>query len=399
MAALSAWPANVVSCMRREMAAWCQSPGEVFFCGWVPVLWVLVVWAFLGQGVMTRIPVAFVDEDRSQLSREVARAVAANRSFGLVHFESRQAAMSAMRGGSVYAVIAVPFSYSRDMLRGAGSSVCLYLDENRYAVAGTLQAEFGSVMNALGDERLFRAALGMGDGTGGASRTVRVVHSSFYALGNMQFSFLAFLGGALIPGVIMVGAMLAFVTALLREDWNGGNGDWLESAGGSASAALTGKMLPHFALFCLVFLFYMALFCGQGGFAPAGSLIVWFACGCACLAVFSAMAVLITAIAPNWRSALVVASGYAAPALPFTGFSIPLDSMGKYVQAFAQCLPLTWLVQGQSQQWTLGSGVAETGHTFMAFGLLFAIPSLIGFPFFRRKLLRKAAAQGRGSAA
>ncbi len=388
------WLKAVGQCMRREFACWCRKPGEILFCAYAPVFWMLVVWGLLGDGVMTHLPVGFVDDDKSHISRKIEQALAANRAMELVGHENMAVALGALRAGEIYGVVNVPFGYSRDMLAGRGSSIIAYLDENRYAIAGTLNAEISSVLSALGNESLFANALETGDGTAGASRMISVVHSDFYALGNMQYSFLAFLGASLMPGVIMVGAMLGFVTAILREDWQKEVRPWLQSAQGSFSAALTGKMLPHYALYCFIFLFYMAIFCGQGGFSPAGSLLLWFIFGCACLAVFMAMAILFVAIAPNWRFALVLASGYAAPALPFTGFSIPLDSMGEYARLFAQCLPLTWLLEGQAQQWTLGSSVAGSGPIFLAFFLLFTIPCIIGFPLFkwvyRRRYLKNA---------
>lgn len=77
---------------------------------------------------------------------------------------------------------------------------------------------------------------------------------------------------------------------------------------------------PHFFFYSLLIASYIALFAGFGGFAPAGSLFIWFICGAACLAVMACTGVLIVGIAPNWRFALVVTSGYAAPALPLRDF-------------------------------------------------------------------------------
>ena len=150
--------------------------------------------------------------------------------------------------------------------------------------------------------------------------------------------------------------------------------------------AITGKLLPHYALYCFIFLFYIALFCGYGGFHPTGSIFLWFACGACCLAVFAAMAVLIAGISPNWRLALVLASGYAAPALPYTGFSIPLDSMSVAARIFGQCLPLTWLIQGQAQQWTLGANLSNMGTTFLGLGILFIVPASAAYFIFRSKI-------------
>ena len=108
-----------------------------------------------------------------------------------------------------------------------------------------------------------------------------------------------------------------------------------------------------------------------------------------CLAAFLGAAILICAIAPTWRFALVVASGYAAPALPFTGFSIPTDSMSPVVQFFAELLPLTWFIRGQSQQWVMEANVLDMGEIFSSLGLLIIIPLIFGIPLLKRKYFRK----------
>lgn len=393
MGAFRQWLDGAAQAARREVRELAGSPAEIVFCLFFPVMWLLVVWGLLGEGVMTRLPTGFVDNDNTSVSRAIGRALNASRAVALVSHTGLEPAMRAMRQGSLYGIVTIPPGYTRDMLSGRGSSVSLYLDETRFAVAATLQLEVSSVISALGQERTFNTALRTGNGVAGAKRLVNVVHSSFFAIGNQQGSFLAFLGGALMPGVVMLGAMLGFVTSLVREDWRGAHAAWLAAAGGLPSAAVAGKLAPHYCLYCLVFLFYMALFAGQGGFAPAGSLVVWFCLGAACIAVFSAMAILVCALAPNWRTALVIASGYAAPALPFTGFSIPLDSMTEYVRAFSLFLPITWLVEGQAQQWTLNAGLSGMGPTFAALGALFLAPLAPGLCLFARKL-RKTAAKG-----
>ena len=391
------WLGGVLASMRRECVLWSGNAREVIFCDILPLVWMLIVWGLLGEGIMTRVPVGLVDEDKSSASREVIRALDANRALGLESYENSIEALAAMRQGGVYGVIVIPFGYMRDSLSGRGGTVIIHTDENRYAVAGTFALETASVVEGLGDERTAAKLLQAGAGVTGAGRILGLVHPDFYRLANMGSSFLVFLSSTLLPGLITIGAIFAFMSAILREVWDGSVAAWLASARGSFGAALLGKLTPHFAFYCLVFLFYIALFSGYGGFAPAGSVITWFFCGAATLAVMAAMSVLIAGVAPTWRLALVIAVGYAAPALPFSGFSIPLDSMAAGVRFYANFVPLTWYIRGQSQVWALGAGLEEMGATFLALGLLFVVPLIIGLPFFRRKYGRLAASEARGT--
>ncbi len=298
-------------------------------------------------------------------------------------------ALEELKKGTVYGIISIPFGYMKDTLSGRGSSISVYLDENRYAVAGGIQGDISGLMSALKLQQTAKSSLATGIGPAGARRLVEVVHSDFYALGNMGMNFNAFLGSNLIPGVLFLGSMFCFVTAIIREDYRNSIKDWLDNADNSMTAALVGKLAPHYFIYSLIILWYLALFAGQGGWAPSGSLFVWFASALMCLAAFLGAAILICAIAPTWRFALVVASGYAAPALPFTGFSIPTDSMSPVVQFFAELLPLTWFIRGQSQQWVMGANVLDMGEIFSSLGLLIIIPLIFGIPLLKRKYFRK----------
>ncbi len=382
------WLGLAAAVFQRELRGLCASPGLILSLFYGPLFWMLVIWALLGDGMVSKVPVGLVDNDKSPLSRSLCRALDANRAIALQSFPSREEALDAMRQGGLYGVIVIPADYSRASASGSGVSIVAYLDENRYAVAGTILAEIREVLSALSIEQGLSLTLAAAHSMGGAKRLVQTLSPDFLALGNMQYSFLAFLGSCLTPAVLMIGATLGFCSAILREVWQKSVSSWLGLAQGRIVPALAGKLLPYFLLYALLFLFYMALFAGQGGWRIQGQLLDWFMLGLACLAAFCAMSVLILGLAPNWRSALVIASGYAAPSLPFTGFSIPLDSMGQYVKAFAHCLPLTWFIQGQSQIWTLGAQIQELCDCFAALSLLCLLPLGLGLPLFKHKFLR-----------
>ncbi len=362
----------------REFNKLNENPGETIFCIIMPLVWMLFLWGLLGRGIMTDVPVAFVDNDNTTMSRRIGSAIDANRAIGLISYNSQPEAMESMMDGSTYAVIVIPFGYMKDMLSGKGSSVVVYLDENRYAVAGTIQGEIAALASTLTLQNTAQAFLQKGSGLGNAQRLVTVVQGGFNAIGNQAYNFNPFLGSNLMPGVLMIGAMFCFVTCIIREDYQHTIAEWFACAEGSITAAIVGKLTPYWVLYALLVLFYLALFCGFGGWTPVGSLLLWFILGLMCLNAFACVAVLIVGLAPTWRFTLVLASGYAAPALPFTGFSIPMDSMGPVLQYFCKLLPLTWFIEGQSQIWMLGSEIYDLGNVFERVFYIAMIPFIFG---------------------
>lgn len=387
---MSKWLSALNSVLLREFRQIAQSPQLIIFCFLAPIFWMLIVWGLLGQGLVQKVPTALIDQDKSAQSREVINALEACRAIKFINFESPNQALSAMRSGAVYAVFLIPPDFAREKLKGNGGSVIAWLDENRYAVAGVLEAQASAAIQALNNSDLVSKIFETGAAPAEASRMLSLVHADFYPLGNAETSFLAFLGSTLLPSLIMIGAMFAFVTSFLRELWHKSINQWLACAQNSLIPALLGKLIPYYFAYTLIFIFYLALFSGEGQFNLTGSLWIWLALGMACLACFAASAILIAAIAPTWRMALVMSAGYAAPALPFTGFSIPLDSMGHAVSIFARFLPLTWYIQGQSQQWTLGANIDDMGSSFGGLSVLFILTISAALPLFRWSFNRKA---------
>lgn len=390
------WIKAVFACADRETRQMLRNRQLIFFCFFMPLFWILVVWGLLGDGVMEHLPVALVDQDKSPQSRAVIQAISACRAVRFVPFDEPDQALNDVKKGSAYGVLLIPAGYARHELSGKGGTLTLWLDENRYAAAGVLESEITGAMQAMKTEKTRISAMRIGASPAQASRLVSIVHDELNVLGNLQTSFLAFLGSTLIPSLIMIGAMFTFVTAFLRESWHNSFRDWILASGGNCGAAILGKLLPYYAGYAFILLFYLALFTESGGNLVTGSLTAWFGLGLACLAAFAGVAIIVSAIAPTWRMALVISAGYAAPALPFTGFSMPLDSMGFAVAAFGRCLPLTWYIQGQSQAWTLGATLSDMATPFGGLACITIIAWTLGLPLMRltaNKQARQEASQ------
>lgn len=387
---INRWLKAAAAAAERETRQMFLNPQLLFFCFLLPIFWLLVVWGLLGDGVMQKVPVALVDQDNSAQSREAIRAIAACRAVRLVRYTEPDSSLDDLKSGKVYGVLLAAAGYGRHELNGTGGTFVLWLDENRYAVAGVLNSEITSALQAQKTAGTRLEIMRLGASASQTGRLVSIIHSEFFVLGNLQTSFLAFLGSTLMPSLIMIGAMFAFVTAFLREMWHHSWREWIETADGSTGAAVIGKLLPYYLGYTVIFLFYLALFTGAGGNRVTGSLLVWLYLGLACLAAFAGAAIVVAAIAPTWRMALVISAGYAAPALPFSGFSMPLDSMSFAVAAFGRCLPLTWYIQGQTQAWTLGANLPDMATPFGGLACITIISWVMGLPLIRWSANRHA---------
>lgn len=380
---------NVSSAVfRREMLRICNSPAEIVLCWIMPLIWMLIIWGLVGTGLMQDLPVAFVDNDHSKISRQIGFDLDSIRTIRPISYSNTAEGMEALKSGKVYAMLVIPKDYSRDLTSGVGQSLVLYLDQTRYSIAGSIRGDITEYLKHFLKENIKQSSYLAGGGVSVAERRLDVLKEDFFSIGNPAFSFLPFLGSTLLPGLLQLAAALGFAACLIRESYNGTVANWLATARGSVSAALFGKILPCYFFYCLLFFWYLALFLGQGGIQFNGSLLIWSLAGFLLIAGMAAAVIFFYSIAISWRLLLVLVSGYAAPALPFSGFSIPLDSMGPAVAAFAKILPITWFIRIQEQQWILGANFSQCALHFLFLILLVAIPGTLGYWILQARLRR-----------
>ncbi len=384
------WRQAFGASLARELAIVAARPWEVFAVVLAPLVWLGLTWALLAGGLPTQLPVALVDEDNSSLSRQVARAIGATRSAELVSVESLPAAREALRAGRVYGVVQLPLGYEREILRGGRLPVVLYLNEMYYPAAGSLEKDARTAVGAVMGERSVSLAARAGGGFAAGALRVDVIQPAFTSLGNPALNYEAYLGATLLPGLLQLFAVMAFIGAIVRETREGTVGSWLATAGGRLWPALAGKLAPFVAYYLLLAAAYVAWVGGYAGWSPAGSTALWVLATALLVLAMLAIGALCAALAPDWRLALTLGSLYVAPSLPFSGFSYPLASMSDSAQAFGHVLPITWYLQAQAQQWTLASPLAHATPTLLVLVGFAVLPWLLAGPLLARKLRRLA---------
>lgn len=321
----------------------------------VPLIWLAVLTLAFGPGLMTQLPVGLVDADKSAASREVVEALSAIPSVQFKSFESTLEADRALRGAKIYAALTIPPDFERERRRGVGAPVVLEINKTYYAIGTILELD---VKTALAAQKVANLAVRMTQKGGNFTenaKNLRVTMPEVYFLGNTGFNFVAYLLPTLIPGVMALAALLAFVSTLVREWRTGRVRGLLKTAGGSVTAAVAGKLAPWLAFWLLMSCIWVAGFAGWGGWGTAGPVILWFTAAWLLILSMAALAVLAVAVSPTWVIALSCSICLIAPTFPFTGFSFPLDSMTAGARVFGMLLPLTHFLEAQGQIWVLGS--------------------------------------------
>lgn len=383
------------SAARHEVRALRRDPGLLLAGFVVPLFWCLVLAFTFGTGLMRGLPVAWVDLDHSAASRQAARQIDAAPTMALTAYETPAAAEEALREGRVFAVITVPEDWEKAQrlgLSGPGGAISAAFNRTYYPVSTMLEADLklalaDATIQVGAEKRTAAAGGGPLSANGGM---LRALLPETYFLGNAAFNFSAYLLAPLLPGVMALGAVLAFASALVR-DWRAGTvRAWVAAAGGSPFAAILGKLLPWFALYALGHALWVAGFAGWAGWAPAAagwaSVGWWLLAGWLLMLAMAGMALLITSTSLTWVLAVTTVSALTAPAFPFTGFSYPIDAMSPGAALVAELLPLTHFLRAQAAVWVLGSPTPVILETLGHLGIFVLVFFGAGLPIYARRV-------------
>ena len=133
-----------------------------------------------------------------------------------------------------------------------------------------------------------------------------------------------------------------------RRAADGTAGEWLESAGGSATRAVAGKLLPYAVHFTALGLFMLVVLFRLHGVPMRGSLLVVAVATVLFVLAYLAMALLIVSWSANLRFATSIAAFYTTPAFAFVGVTFPTFGMPAVGRAWGAVLPLTHYLSSSS---------------------------------------------------
>ncbi len=361
---------------RREAAWLRRSPWDLGLIVVGPLVTLVVLgWMFVGS-VAQRLPVAFVDQDRSAFSRQVGRNLDAASQIRVASAPADlQAAWNGLRAGRVWAVVYVPDHAEREILAGRQATVFVYQNAAFYSL-GAL-ASMGADAAVQGAAAHMTPEIARTRNIPFARVTAPKVQSTI--LFNPQLSYEWFLEALLQPGVLHLMMSCAVVAAVGREF----RGRVLAWPGRAAEAvpALAGKLAPYVLVFTAWNLIGVGWLCGVRGWGVHGSVAVLALAQLLLYAAYAAIAAAVTLLVRDVATALSAAAVYGGPAITFSNATLPTIDAPLFTQVWSRALPYTAYVEVQMEQMFMGSPASAS---FAALGTLaafavgaFALASLL----------------------
>ena len=326
----------------------------------------LVLLFLFGYGIsfdLDHIPIAVVDQDRSDASRALARALtASNELTAAAPLADPDEALARFRRGEVLGAVVIDRGYSRDVLARKQVPVQLLVDGADPTVANQVLAKADALVRAE-TQRLAGIDL---------ARQSPPVQVSVWTRYNPEGRSALFMVPGLAAYLIAITAVL--LTALtIAGEWERGSMEQLFASPIGRLEIILGKLLPYLVLGLLEFLLVVAFGMTAFDLPLRGSGFALTLLGFTFLVGMLGQGLLVSVLAKNQTVATqagVMSS--LLPSLLLSGMIFPIENMPLPLQALSRIVPARYLVHGLRGVLLKGNGLAVLWPDLLA-QLLFAV--------------------------
>lgn len=326
--------------IKRELGLWKKRPIYVLAPVSAMLLCGIFFLTFFGNGTVSELPVAVVDNDNSSLTRNFVRQLDATQLTQVVLYPDYSEAREALQKGDVTAVCVLPENMYSDVLAGRKPEASFYLN-TMYYIGGmmsykNLMTMFNLSIGAVQRETM--RAMGMAEDA--IMAKIQPIQMDIHQIGNPSTDYAAYLSNILLPGLLELLTMIVVAYAISTELKYESSTALLESAGGSITKVLVGKLIPYTVMFSTLGCILVLILYGPMHFPLAGS--IWAMMLNIVLMVLGseAFAICIVALLPVCRLSICICAFLGILAFSLSGFTVPLEQMPGFFRGISQIFPL-----------------------------------------------------------
>jgi ABC-2 type transport system permease protein len=323
----------------------------------VPLLLMTLLTGIFSAGLATRLPIAVLDLDNSDLSRSVIRMVDATPDTAVTQRVSDLAEGRAMiLRGDVYGLLLLPKDLQRDVFSGRGPDVVFFYNTQTLTIGNLVARGVTAALPAAAAGIKLQLRTAQGEPADFAQADLQPIPVQVNPLFNPTLNYVYFLLAALIPTVLQVVIVTSTAYSVGLDAGTPHRFRILRALGGGLWPAMAGKILPYTILLLAVLGISDSVLFGVLGLPLRGDgrllvlASVLFIIDCqfigALLALFMPVA-----------RAVSIGTLATSPAFGFMGIGFPRLGMNAFAYHWGALLPGTWYLIARIDQTVRGTPV------------------------------------------
>ncbi|MNS82536.1 Inner membrane transport permease YbhR [compost metagenome] len=325
----------------------------------VPLFYFLLVGWLYSAGKVTEIPIAVVDQDRSALSRELARAFEQDQSLRVAAVvASEPEAARLLDAGDVAAAVVLPPRLEASIKTGREAAVLALIDGANMMIANNAMTALNRDIKTVSAAITLRKLAAAAPSANGQALYTGIDYR-YRLLYNPTLSYLEFMafgiGAAVLQQVVLLGVSLAATREKAAGTWERTLREtpW--------PALLAGKVLPYVIVGTTMMVVCVTLLLHGFGVPAHGPLLPFLLTGLAFNVAVGAVGLALSFAFSSQLQATQIAMLIATPSFLLSGFTWPFAAMPPLLAGVASLLPLTYFVDAFRQVVVKGRGLEAIG--------------------------------------
>lgn len=339
----------------------------------------------MDNGLPTPVPVAVVDKDHSEMSRQLIRSLSSSQMTTIVsEEESFNDAIRRVRRGEVMGFFLIPHDFQRKAIAGEKPALS-YFCNLTYYVPGSLAFKGFKTTAVITTGGIVSAKLiGVGVDNSAVGSLLQPVVINQSSIGNPWLNYNYYLSLSFIAGLLALMIMLTTAASVSYEIKDGTSPAWIRRGGDSVFIALTGKLLPQTVVWTAVGVAIEALLFKFNHF-PLNNHAMHMIVAMLLLVIgCQSFAVIILGIVPNLRLSVSICSLIGILSFSIAAFSFPVEAMYPEIGIFSYILPVRYFFLIFADQALNGIPIYYSRWYYAAL-LIFPLVALLGLKRIKKR--------------
>ncbi len=341
---------------RREFDRFSRRRLLLFLTTILPLLLMGVLAVVFSAGLATRLPIAVLDLDGTDLSRTIIRTVNATPDTAVTRrvsdlAEGRQLILS----GDVRGLLMLPRNLERDVYGGRRPEVVFFYNTQTMTSGNLVLRGVNSAVPAVAAGIRLSLRTAEGQPLEAAQAALAAIPVQVNPLFNPTLNYAHFLLAALLPSVLQVIVVTTMAYAVGLDVETSHRLRVLRRLGGGLWPAMAGKILPYTLLFLVVLGIADWVLFGVLDMPLRGNRYLLILAGILFILADQFIGVLLALMLRPMASAISIGTLLMAPAFGFMGIGFPRIGMNAFAYNWGQMIPGTWYLMARIDQTIRGT--------------------------------------------
>jgi ABC-2 type transport system permease protein len=310
---------------------------------------------YLNQ-ILRKLPIAVVDNDLSDLSRQIVETLDASGALSVaVRARTLAEARTAIDRGKAFAVVEIPPDTERDVLKGITAHIPIYADATYLFIFRSTASGVATAVGTLTSELVSRGA--RSDGSlvkaklASSSPADVLLQPIFNPVGGYASYIVPAAFVLILQQTLLIGAAMLTRTAL--------------ATGGGAFAGVLGRGVAHLTIYLPALALYLIVLPRIYGFSTLGHLPQLVALAAVFLLAASFMGQAIGAWFTRPENATLLLLATSLPQFFTAGFAWPREALPDAAIALGRLFPADFAIDGLVRVNQLGASIWEVAHDWL----------------------------------